>query len=106
MKQYFLYIFLLLILSACGGGEKTTDYSFLYEDEDAKSLDSLDIIEDNVTEIIYNNHIYQTKIHTVLLHPFGFELGEPILDLNKQDSLLLAFDELDSDFKNYYYTHP
>ena len=57
-----------------------------------------------ILRIIYNNHIYQNQIHTVLLHPFGFELGEPILDLNKKDSLLLSFDELDSEYKNYYYT--
>lgn len=106
MKQYCFYTILFLILISCGGAKKTTDYSFLYEDEDSLgiTIDSLEIEENSVTEIVYNNHIYQSQIHTVLLHPYGFELGEPILDLQKTDSLLLSFDELDSDYKNYYYT--
>ena len=97
---------MLLILVACRGTKKITDYSFLYEDEDslAVSIDSLEIKENSKSEIIYNNHIYQSQIHTVLVHPYGFELGEPILYLHKKDSLLLSFDELDSEFKNYYYT--
>ena len=67
-------------------------------------IDSLDLEENSFTEIVYNNHIYQSQIHTVLLHPYGFELGEPILDLQKTDTLILSFDELDTDYKNYYYT--
>ena len=106
MKHYFLYIFLLFIFSSCGGYKKTSDYSFLYEDEDGMEvfIDSLDLEENNLTELVYNNHIYQSQIHTVLLHPYGFELGEPILDLQKTDTLILSFDELDTDYKNYYYT--
>ena len=106
MKHYFLYIFLLFIFSSCGGSKKTSDYSFLYEDEDGMEvfIDSLDLEENSFSEIVYNNHIYQSQIHTVLLHPYGFELGEPILDLQKKDTLILSFDELDTDYKNYYYT--
>ena len=106
MKLSRFYIFLILIVNACGETKKTTGYSILYENED-NLKDTIDIPKFKVdveTEIIYNNHIYQNQIHTVLLHPYGFELGEPILDLNKKDSLILSFDELDSEYKNYYYT--
>ena len=69
-----------------------------------KSLSKqLDLEENNFTKLVYNNHIYQSQAH-ILLHPYGFELGEPILDLQKTDTLILSFDELDSDYKNYYYT--
>ena len=106
MKHYFLYIFLLFIFYSCDGSKKTSDFSFLYENEDGMEvfIDSLDLEENNFTKLVYNNHIYQSQIHTVLLHPYGFELGEPILDLQKTDTLILSFDELDSDYKNYYYT--
>ena len=106
MKQYCFYTFLFIVLASCGRTKKTTDYSFLYENEDSLKLtiDSLEIEKTSVTEIIYNNLIYQSKIHTVLLHPYGFELGEPILNLQKTDTLLLSYDELDTDYKNYYLT--
>ena len=53
MKHYFLYIFLLIIFSSCGGSKKTSDYSFLYEDEDGMEvfIDSLDLEENSLTEI-------------------------------------------------------
>ena len=60
-----------------------------------------DILEQT---LIYNNHIYQKNIHTVLLHPVRSELEEPIIDMNKSDSLLLSFDDLDGNFKNFYFT--
>ena len=106
MKHYIFNTFLLLILISCGGSKKTSNYSFLHENDDSVEffIDSLVLEENGFMKIIYNNHIYQRQIHTVLLHPHGYELGEPVLDLNKTDTLLLSFDELDSDYKNYYYT--
>ena len=63
MKHYFLYIFLLFIFSSCGGSKRTSDYSFLYEDEDGMEffIDSLDLEENSFSEIVYNNHIYQSQ---------------------------------------------
>lgn len=105
MKHFSLFVFSLLLIASCGGQKETTDYSFLYDDEDSSTtfIDSVSAEEPTV-ELVYNNHIYQKNIHTVLLHPFGFELGEPVLELYKNDSLLLSFDELDSEYKNYYFT--
>ncbi len=96
----------LLILAACGGSQKTADYSFLYEEEDTVLITEADFVEQELegVELIYNNHLYQPSIHTVLLHPIRFEMGNPMLNLNRGDSLILSFDELDEVPKNYYYT--
>lgn len=97
---------LLLFLAACGGSQKTADYSFLYEEEDSVEIIAVDFAMQEVEEVelIYNNHIYQPSIHTVLLHPMRFEMGNPILNINRGDSLILSFDELDEAPENYYYT--
>lgn len=107
MRRTLTYSAAALFLIACGGGKKTTDYSFLYEEKESikiteKEENSLE--EAQALELIYNNHIYQKSIHTALLHPLGFELGEPILTLNSQEQLLLSFDELENEYKDYYYT--
>jgi hypothetical protein len=96
----------LLILAACGGSQKTADYSFLYEEEDTVLITEADFVEQEAegVELIYNNHLYQPSIHTALLHPIRFEMGNPMLNLNRGDSLILSFDELDEVPKNYYYT--
>tara|TARA_B110000467_G_C18336996_1_gene498947 strand:+ start:4268 stop:5629 length:1362 start_codon:yes stop_codon:yes gene_type:complete len=96
----------LLILAACGGSQKTADYSFLYEEEDTVLITVADFEEQEAegVELIYKNHLYQESIHTVLLHPIRFEMGNPVLNLNRADSLILSFDELDEVPKNYYYT--
>lgn len=105
MKHLDFFACSLLLITSCVGQKETTDYSFIYDNEDSLTIftDSFSIAETSV-ELIYNNHIYDENIHTVLLHPFGFELGEPVIELYKNDSLLLSFDELDSEYKNYYFT--
>lgn len=56
-------------------------------------------------KIIRNeDFIYNEKIKSVRLHPAASELGFPVIRLNTEDKLLLKFDELDSDLKDYYYT--
>ncbi|MCF8302878.1 MAG: DUF5103 domain-containing protein [Bacteroidales bacterium] len=52
----------------------------------------------------YGDYIYKTNIKTVLLHRKGFELSAPILRMNSDEQLLLSFDDLDGDYKNYTYT--
>ena len=88
----------------CSSQKANLDYAYLYDDD-------LDVFSDTIVgsdmleqTLIYNNHIYQKNIHTVLLHPVRSELEEPIIDMNKSDSLLLSFDDLDGNFKNFYFT--
>jgi Domain of unknown function (DUF5103) len=48
--------------------------------------------------------IYSDRIKTVQLHPYGNQLGFPIIRLNSGEQLELHFDDLDGNVKNYSYT--
>ena len=70
-------------------------------------------LKDNViTEIkntpkypyIYKNGGLNTQIKTILCHKKEDELSLPILNLNSKNQLLISFDDLDADIKDYYYT--
>jgi hypothetical protein len=50
------------------------------------------------------DHIYKPNIHSVKLYRNGDIYSYPVLMLNSSDQLELHFDDLDADFKNYYYT--
>lgn len=51
-----------------------------------------------------NNKVFQNSIHTVLLYPNGFDQADPIIELNGNAQLFLAFDDFSNDVKNYRYT--
>lgn len=48
--------------------------------------------------------VYSDRIKTVQLHPYGNQLGYPIIRLNSAEQLELHFDDLDGNLKNYSYT--
>ncbi len=50
------------------------------------------------------DHIYQPDIKTVLLHRSGWELTDPVIQLNSDEQLALSFDDLQADVKSYHYT--
>jgi type 9 secretion system plug protein len=52
----------------------------------------------------YENYIYKSTIKTVRFEKAGLELTDPIFELGSNQSLILSFDDLDGDFKNYSYT--
>lgn len=52
----------------------------------------------------YENFIYKSNIQTVQFHIDGLLTSYPILDLGASTPLLLSFDDLDGDSKNYTYS--
>ncbi len=54
--------------------------------------------------IVYTDSIYNTKIHTVELHPMGNKDRLPVMSLRSIESLLLEFDVLSSDYEDYMYS--
>lgn len=50
------------------------------------------------------NQVYHHNIKTVRLHLEGLQLSTPIITLNSFEKLHFSFDDLDGDFKTYYYT--
>ncbi len=61
--------------------------------------------DDYVNEAVltYEDRIYQNNIAAVRFHIMGADLSYPIIDIT-DGRLLLTFDDLDGDAKNYYYT--
>jgi len=53
---------------------------------------------------IYKNGSLNTQIKTLLCHKKEDELSLPILNLNTDNKLLISFDDLDADIKDYYYS--
>jgi hypothetical protein len=50
------------------------------------------------------NVTYRKNIKTVLLYKAGFELSPPMIGLNSGEKIVLYFDDLDAEYKSYYYT--
>ena len=48
--------------------------------------------------------IFSKDIHTVLLHPVGQPLAIPAIHLNTTESLLLSFDDFNTQYQDYYYS--
>ena len=52
----------------------------------------------------YENAVYKEEIKTVLMYRDGFELSNPVIDLNEETQLVFKFDDLSGEIKDYYYT--
>ncbi|MBK8847992.1 MAG: DUF5103 domain-containing protein [Bacteroidetes bacterium] len=58
----------------------------------------------NQQTLRYHNHCYKSNIKTILLEAEGAPLSFPMYDINSNVKLIVRFDDLDADFKNYNYT--
>lgn len=65
--------------------------------------DSTDYFSNNFLR--YTDFVYRESIKTVKLNPVQYEFGSPIIELNSNEQLLLSFDDLDADTKDYWYTY-
>ncbi len=54
--------------------------------------------------IVYTDSIFNTKVHTVELHPLGNKDQLPVMGLHTTESLFLEFDELDNNDQDYMYS--
>jgi hypothetical protein len=52
----------------------------------------------------YGDFVYHNNIKSVLFNRQGWELSAPIIEFNSGETLILQFDDLDADYKNYTYT--
>ena len=52
----------------------------------------------------YENAVYRDEIKSVQLYRVGNELSNPVIELESDVKLILKFDELAEDVKNYSYT--
>lgn len=58
----------------------------------------------NPSEPGYTNRTYNSEIKSILLFKAGFELSDPIIQLNTEDKLQLEFDDLGGNIREYYYS--
>ena len=102
MRFYnFLILLILSLLLLCS--------CFSQQEISSDNLSQIDstVVEEGVTiepSIIYKNGTFNAQIKTVLCHKIEDELSSAIINLNSEDKLLVSFDDLDADIKNYYYT--
>lgn len=57
-----------------------------------------------VNQYYHENSVFREEIKSVLLYRKGFELSNPVLELNEDARLILKFDDLSGEIKNYSYT--
>jgi hypothetical protein len=95
-----LLFFGTLIIYSCHSTKE------IYEDNyTANDTTFIEEIQSKVEKIIiYKNKIISPNIKTVLCHKKEEELSLAIINLDSDDKLLISFDELDTDKKNYSYT--
>lgn len=59
---------------------------------------------DDTELFLFADYNYKNYIGTVQFSPTAWEMGPALIRMNSQETLLLQFDDLDADYKNYYYT--
>lgn len=59
---------------------------------------------DTINYFESSNTIYQENIKTVLFHRQGWDLSPPLMKFSSGEKLLLSFDDLDADGKEYMFT--
>ena len=93
-----LFIVSSLLLISCYSNKEITNTDNI--------LNNKNIIEkiETQSDIIYKTEKFNTRIRTLLCHKEGEELSLPIINLNSDEKLLVSFDELDTDIKDYYFT--
>ena len=57
-----------------------------------------------VNPYYHENAVFREEIKSVQLYREGFELSSPVLELGSGDRLILTFDELSDEVRNYYYS--
>jgi hypothetical protein len=57
------------------------------------------------TTVIAQDDVFYNNIRTARLYPAGSQTGMPVYNLNSGDKVVLSFDDMDGDIKNYYYTY-
>ena len=87
------------LLSACFSQKEIISENL--SENDSTFTEEVVIIEPT---IIYKNETFNRQIKTVLCHNTIDELSLPIINLNSAEQLLISFDDLDTDIKDYYFT--
>ena len=96
---FFFIIFSLILLTSCLSQKEILEDEFVQNDTTALQQK----LEENEV-ILLQNKVTDVNIKTVLCHQLQDALSLPIINLKSDEKLLISFDDLDADVKDYYYT--
>jgi hypothetical protein len=96
MKSFFIIIFSVCFFP---GISQNNDLNY----SESSESDSEDLYYDNTT-MRYDNREYKDYIKTVTLHKPISPVSGNVLHLNSNDRLILGFDDLEGEIKDYNYT--
>ena len=96
---FFFIIFNLILLTSCLSQKEILEDEFVQNDTTAVQQK----LEENEV-ILLQNKVTDVNIKTVLCHQLQDALSLPIINLKSDEKLLISFDDLDADVKDYYYT--
>jgi len=95
-----LVFFSAFIMCSCHSTKEAYEDDYTATD----SISNKEIHLKNEQNITYKNQIINPNIKTVLCHKKDEKLSLPIINLFSDDKLLISFDDLDAERKDYYYT--
>ncbi|MCD4680489.1 MAG: DUF5103 domain-containing protein [Bacteroidales bacterium] len=111
----FIYVFVLLILSSCAQLMRADQgINTLLNEQDSLSVSGnisdnsqvqdqdFDYFKKDYTRTY--NHIYNPNIQTIQLYRQGWEMTQPYIQLKTDERLMLSFDDLDPEVKDYKFT--
>jgi len=103
-----LLFFAFFVIGESGKSNDNGNFSSLSKENDLKhvSLSNQPPGEDYYQKnfMKYGDFVYQNNIKSVLFNRKNWELSPPIIEMNSLEKLVLRFDDMDADFKNYAYT--
>jgi hypothetical protein len=83
--KHFLGLLFFLTIQICGSAQSEDEY---YDNQ----------------HIRYDDYVYAENLKNVRLYKTGFDLAAPFIELNSNNKLTLAFDDLSSEGLTYYYS--
>jgi hypothetical protein len=100
MKNPAIYLLLVFVLSftCCKGGKGLSGSGNTGSDSAASQ------VYYKMDQLRYEDYVYKKGIRTVMLHEKSWELSPPLIRLGSDQQLMLSFDDLDANLKNYSYT--
>ncbi len=101
--QYFFAYFLFFSFSLLAVSANALNAPSLsgYQQDNGQPP-SYDYFQDKFLR--YGDFVYSDNIKTVLFHKKGFDMAPPLIKNNSGETLILRFDDMDADYKDYHYT--
>ena len=96
---FFFTILSLILFISCFSQQEITIEEFIQNDTVSVMIE----LEENEVTIL-EDKTNSRDIKTVRCHKLENELSLPIINLNSDEKLLISFDDLDADVKDYYFT--